>query len=202
MATERYNPREREKHWQSVWEGKGAFRRFKDVLMGFPVDRERWFAFRSERLRIAIERSVFRVNDQSVPLRVSIGVAALRDPRDDFAALLRRADHALYEAKQRLNRLLLLKTLTRKRAKRALPKLLTLIEQLHVSPLHRLAKTLTSWLAPITAMWRFSKNNGVTEGFHTKMEMMTRRAYGFRNFENYRLRVLTHCGWDGIINRV
>jgi transposase len=44
--------------------------------------------------------------------------------------------------------------------------------------------------------------NGVTEGFHTKMEMMTRRAYGFRNFENYRLRVLTHCGWDGIINRV
>jgi len=36
-------------------DGKGAFRRFKDVLMSFPVDRERWFAFRSERLRIAIE---------------------------------------------------------------------------------------------------------------------------------------------------
>jgi hypothetical protein len=36
-------------------DGKGAFRRFKDVLMSFPIDRERWFAFRSERLRIAIE---------------------------------------------------------------------------------------------------------------------------------------------------
>jgi len=36
-------------------DGKGAFRRFKDVLMSFPVDRERWFAFRSERLRMAIE---------------------------------------------------------------------------------------------------------------------------------------------------
>src|SRR4051812_15701004 len=36
-------------------DGKGAFRRFKDVLMTFPIDRERWFAFRSERLRIAIE---------------------------------------------------------------------------------------------------------------------------------------------------
>ena len=23
-----------------------------------------------------------------------------------------------------------------------------------------------------------------------------------RNFENYRLRVLVHCGWDGVINRV
>jgi len=77
-----------------------------------------------------------------------------------------------------------------------------LVEERHASPFKGLARTLTSWLEPIVAMWRFSKNNGITEGFHTKMEMMTRRAYGFRNFENYRLRVLTHCEWDGIINRV
>jgi len=109
---------------------------------------------------------------------------------------------ALYEAKQRLNRLLLLKNLRRKTAQKKLPQLVKLIEQLRHSPLRRLAKTLTSWLEPIVAMWRFGKSNGPTEGFHTKMEMMTRRAYGFRNFENYRLRVLTHCGWDGIINRV
>lgn len=109
---------------------------------------------------------------------------------------------ALYEAKQRLTRYLLLKTLNRKTARRKLPGFLNLIEQLKASPLQSLARTLTSWLEPIVAMWRFSKSNGITEGFHTKMEMMTRRAYGFRNFENYRLRVLTHCGWDGIINRV
>ncbi len=36
-------------------DGKGAFRRFKDVLMSYPVDRERWFAFRSERLRSCME---------------------------------------------------------------------------------------------------------------------------------------------------
>jgi uncharacterized protein UPF0158 len=36
-------------------DGKGAFRRFKDVLMSFPVDRERWFSFRSERLRSCME---------------------------------------------------------------------------------------------------------------------------------------------------
>ena len=47
-------PELRQKLVQSI-DGKGAFRRFKDVLMSFPVDRERWFAFRSERLRIAIE---------------------------------------------------------------------------------------------------------------------------------------------------
>jgi len=39
----------------SAIDGKGAFRRFKDVLMSHPVDRERWFAFRSERLRACME---------------------------------------------------------------------------------------------------------------------------------------------------
>jgi len=36
-------------------DGKGAFRRFKDVLMTYGPERERWFAFRSERLRIFME---------------------------------------------------------------------------------------------------------------------------------------------------
>lgn len=36
-------------------DGKGAFRRFKDVLMGHAPERERWFTFRSERLRVFME---------------------------------------------------------------------------------------------------------------------------------------------------
>src|SRR3954467_10477618 len=36
-------------------DGKGAFRRFKDVLMTYTTERERWFAFRSERLRVFME---------------------------------------------------------------------------------------------------------------------------------------------------
>ncbi len=32
-------------------DGKGAFRRFKDALMAHAEDRERWFVYRSERLR-------------------------------------------------------------------------------------------------------------------------------------------------------
>ncbi|HAU1716213.1 TPA: transposase [Legionella pneumophila] len=35
---------------------------------------------------------------------------------------------------------------------------------------------------------------GITEGFHRKMKLIQRRAYGFRNFENYRLRVRVLCG--------
>jgi transposase len=109
---------------------------------------------------------------------------------------------AIYRIKQRLNRLLLRRTMNMRTAKRQLPRLLRLLDQLKVSPLRGLANTPTSWLEAIVGMWRFSKTNGITEGFHTKMEMISRRAYSFRNFENYRLRVLTHCGWNGIINRV
>ncbi len=36
-------------------DGKGAFRRFKDVLASFSKEREQWFTFRSERLRTFIE---------------------------------------------------------------------------------------------------------------------------------------------------
>ncbi len=43
-------------------------------------------------------------------------------------------------------------------------------------------------------MWRFTKNNGITEGFHNKMENISRQAFGFLNFEKYRLRVKVLCG--------
>ncbi len=36
-------------------DGKGAFRRFKDVLMSQTAERERWFTFRSERLKVFME---------------------------------------------------------------------------------------------------------------------------------------------------
>jgi len=36
--------------------GKGAFRRFKDVLAGYPEERERWFCFKDERMEQRAQR--------------------------------------------------------------------------------------------------------------------------------------------------
>jgi transposase len=101
----------------------------------------------------------------------------------------------VYEFKQRLCLLLL----TRQRHKAALrPVIYQLVEmidelkQIAFEPLRVLGLTLERWQEEIGRMLRFSKSNGITEGFHNKMEMISRRAFGFRNFPNYRLRVLAH----------
>lgn len=37
-------------------DGKGAFRRFKDVLLNYPTERERWFTYRAELLHWAMHK--------------------------------------------------------------------------------------------------------------------------------------------------
>ncbi|MGE0867531.1 MAG: transposase [Kofleriaceae bacterium] len=72
-----------------------------------------------------------------------------------------------------------------------------ILDQLREAPmpvLHSLATTLRSWRDEVARMWRFTKSNAITEGLHNKMEVISRRAYGFRNFQNYRLRVRALCG--------
>jgi hypothetical protein len=82
-------------------DGKGAFRRFKDVLIGFASERERWFAFRSERLRVFMEawlsahglrgiaRATWNVESGSRP-QLPISQEALGGRRTRGAETLRR----------------------------------------------------------------------------------------------------------------
>ncbi|OVE73993.1 hypothetical protein BVX94_02025 [bacterium B17] len=103
---------------------------------------------------------------------------------------------AIYEFKQRLCRLLLKKSCNPEKARQLIPRLIRYIHQLKtcgLEQLESLGRTLNAWDKEIAAMWRFTKSNGITEGFHNKMEMLSRRAFGFRNFENYRLRVRVMC---------
>lgn len=57
----------------------------------------------------------------------------------------------------------------------------------------KLGRMIRQWFEPIIRMWRFSKSNGIMEEFHRKMKLIQRRSYGYRNFKNYRLRVLIEC---------
>lgn len=102
----------------------------------------------------------------------------------------------IYIVWQDLLRLLRMSKLDKRQCKEIIPEYLWIIEELKKIPfkhLQTLGYTLESWKEEIARMFRFSKTNGITEGLHNKMEMISRRAYGFRNFENYRLRVRVLC---------
>jgi transposase len=103
---------------------------------------------------------------------------------------------AIYDFKQRLCGLMLAKKKTARQCRRLIPIFLDYIYKLKSSMLSSmvtLGKTLESWREEVVRMFRFTKSNSILEGFHNKMEMISRRAYGFRNFENYRLRVKALC---------
>ena len=102
----------------------------------------------------------------------------------------------IYRFKPRLCYLLLKKHKTRRQCQKLIPRFLRAIDDLRQSglaPLVTLGETLHSWSEEIARMWRFTRSNGITEGFHNKMETISRQAYGFRNFENYRQRVQVLC---------
>ena len=102
----------------------------------------------------------------------------------------------IYEFKQELCELLLIKHRTKRQCGPLVARFLEMIQDLlysNLPDLVQLGETLNSWSKEIATMWRFTKNNGITEGFHNKMEAIKRQAYGFRNFENYRLRVRVTC---------
>lgn len=117
--------------------------------------------------------------------------AHLRDYLSRYPAL-----QTLYEFKQQLWSLLNHKGLNQQQCQRLIPEFLDRLAALHscaFEALQALGQTLDDWKDEVVRMWRFSRNNGITEGFHTKMELIQRRAYGFKNFRNYQLRVRSLC---------
>ena len=98
----------------------------------------------------------------------------------------RPALDAIYRFKQRLCYLLLKKHKSKRQCQKLIPQFLRAVVELRQSglmPLVALGETLHSWSQEIARMWRFTRSNGITEGFHNKMETISRQAYGFRNFE-------------------
>jgi transposase len=64
-----------------------------------------------------------------------------------------------------------------------------------VPELSRLARTVRAWEGEILA-WHATKgcSNGPTEAVNLLIKKVKRVGHGFRNFDNYRLRLLLHCG--------
>ncbi len=63
-----------------------------------------------------------------------------------------------------------------------------------VEEIRSLGATLASWRTEILAHHDTGASNGPTEGLNLCVKRVKRCGYGFRSFDNYRLRVLLHAG--------
>jgi transposase len=62
-----------------------------------------------------------------------------------------------------------------------------------IKEIQTLRRTLMRWREEILRYFKTGLTNARVEGFNRKCKLIQRNAYGFRSFENYRLRALYSC---------
>lgn len=77
------------------------------------------------------------------------------------------------------------------RARRALIGILDRMAQSSLPEIKKLRKTLMKWQTEILNYFITGLTNGRTEGFNNLAKLLQKRAFGFRSFKNYRLRLLS-----------
>lgn len=82
-----------------------------------------------------------------------------------------------------------------KRAVQGFRKLLFHLETSTLEEAKRLRRTLEHWRDAILLYFEKRYTNAMTEAFNGRAKLLQRRASGYRSFKNYRLRVLTACGF-------
>lgn len=103
----------------------------------------------------------------------------------------------IYDFKQDLMKIILSRVSSREQAKPLVQQFFFMVNELKNSgfaPLITLGNTLENWQEEIVRMWRFSKTNSITEGLHRRMDEILNRAYGMRNFNNFRICVKAFAG--------
>lgn len=98
----------------------------------------------------------------------------------------------MYEYKEALRRMY--KTRGYNRARKAFTKLTDRMGQSEIKEAKELRTMLMAWREEILNHHRYNGiSNGRVEGFNRKAKLCQRKAYGFKKFSNYRLRLLNLC---------
>jgi len=63
-----------------------------------------------------------------------------------------------------------------------------------LEPIKKVARMLKAHLPGLLSYFRHHVTNAMAEGFNSRIQSIKSSARGFRNFANYRLRILFHCG--------
>ena len=113
------------------------------------------------------------------------GLLALGDPDGEvaFAYSVKEAVARFYETQDPDAAADLLRDIIDTASKRSAP-----------PEVRTLARTLSNWFEPIVAWHQAKVSNGPTEGMNNLLKRVKRVAFGFTNFENFRIRALLYAG--------
>ena len=115
------------------------------------------------------------------------------DQRSDLDYFLK--DHAtlneLYRAKEKLFETY--RTRGSGRAQVSLGKFISELETGSSEALRKLGRTLKSWREEIVEYFKTGVTNAFTEQTNNRGKLVQKRAYGYKSFRNYRLRLLSAC---------
>lgn len=144
---------------------RNADEKIKERLKGI-----RWLLLTNkEKLDDEQQESLARALEASSELRT------LYDLKEDFRTLFESND-------------------TRTDAKKALQTWIERARATNLSSLQSFLTTLSNWGAQILNYFHDGVTQGFVEGMNNKIKLIKRRCFGFRNFENFRLRILATCG--------
>jgi transposase len=79
------------------------------------------------------------------------------------------------------------------RASEALTRLTDHLANSKIKAIKKLRRTLMSWRKEILNYFNTGLTNARTEGFNNVAKLVQKRAYGYKSFQNYRLRLLNAC---------
>ncbi len=74
--------------------------------------------------------------------------------------------------------------------KKLLSQWILIAQNSRLSDYRNCASTFVNWAKPIFNTFDYPYTNGFTEGCNNKIKVLKRNAYGYRNFERFRKRIL------------
>jgi transposase len=147
-----------------------------------PAINRRRKAITGDKRSLAVRRWLLRNGKDLLPLQRFL----LNRGLESFPELLE-----VYHAKEALHGFYRIRG--QHRAEHALTAMTDRMAISKLPEIQTLRRTLMKWRHEILAYFATHLTNGRTEGFNNKAKLVKRRAYGYRSFKNYRLRLLNAC---------
>lgn len=69
------------------------------------------------------------------------------------------------------------------------------VEEAGLEQFKAVVNTIKSYFYEIVNYFKHRLTNAASEAFNNKINVIKRRAYGFRDLEYFKLKILQSCGW-------